>query len=213
MRRLGTLSIVCVLLITGIAVAASVHFKPRGPVFRDNGTTLNATGTLAGLGNEDVTITLQAEGTASTVGYNQGGNAAPGQNVGISATATTTISASEIQNGQLFISLTTPRGCARRGTPTGRHVRQADASRRRNGPRKATSCRLITVRLRSKSCLDGRYRVSRVGRRAVVAHLYGQPAPGGAHAVLPGFHLPLWRSSSNFIFESGFSTGFGGAQP
>ena len=33
--------------------------------------------------------------------------------------------------------------------------RQADASRRRNGPRKATSRRLITVRLRSKSCLAG----------------------------------------------------------
>src|SRR6202161_1806291 len=67
------------------------------------------------------------------------------------------------------MALARARGCAGRGSPPGHHVRQADASRRRNGPRKATYCRLITVRLRSKSCLAGRYRVSRVGRRAVVA--------------------------------------------
>src|SRR5215469_7714649 len=48
-------------------------------------------------------------------------------------------------------------------------ARQADASRRLNGPRKATSRRPITVRLRGKSCLDGEYRVPRTGRRAVVA--------------------------------------------
>ena len=46
---------------------------------------------------------------------------------------------------------------------------QADASRRRNGPRKATSCRPITVRLRSKSCPAGRPDAARAGRRAVVA--------------------------------------------
>src|SRR5712691_12339191 len=46
---------------------------------------------------------------------------------------------------------------------------QADASRRQNGPRKATSRRLITVRLRSKSCPDGGYLVPREWRRAVVA--------------------------------------------
>src|ERR1700683_2407069 len=67
------------------------------------------------------------------------------------------------------MALARARGCAGRVPPPGPTVRKADASRRRNGPRKATSCRLITVRLRSKSCLAGRYRVSRVGRRAVVA--------------------------------------------
>jgi len=36
-------------------------------------------------------------------------------------------------------------------------IRQADASRRQNGPRKTTSRRSITVRLRSKSCPAGRY--------------------------------------------------------
>src|ERR1035437_8158165 len=67
------------------------------------------------------------------------------------------------------MALARVRGCAGRGSLSGRHAGQADASRRRNGPRKATSRRLITVRLRSKSCLTGRYRVSRTGRRAVVA--------------------------------------------
>src|ERR1035441_6005136 len=67
------------------------------------------------------------------------------------------------------MALARARGCAGRGSPRGRHAGQADACRRQNGPRKATSCRLITVRLRSKSCLAGRYRVSRTGRRAVVA--------------------------------------------
>src|SRR5690606_11960883 len=48
------------------------------------------------------------------------------------------------------------RGCVDRGVPSmGTPGRQADASRRRNGPRKATFRRLITVRLRGKSCLLG----------------------------------------------------------
>src|SRR3984957_7342197 len=67
-----------------------------------------------------------------------------------------------------------PGGVPPRGPPE----KKADASRRRNGPRKATSCRLITVRLRSKSCLAGRYRVSRVGRRAVVAIEAANPSAG-----------------------------------
>src|SRR5260370_35438081 len=72
------------------------------------------------------------------------------------------------------------RGCAAQASPpAGRLSRQADASRRRNGPRKATSCRPITVRLRSKSCPAGGPDVSRVGRRAVVAHVAASPSAGG----------------------------------
>ncbi|MEY9215360.1 hypothetical protein ABH917_004806 [Thermobifida halotolerans] len=48
------------------------------------------------------------------------------------------------------------RGCVERGAlPVEAPGRQADASRRRNGPRKATFRRLITVRLRGKSCPFG----------------------------------------------------------
>ncbi|HKA68381.1 MAG TPA: phosphoribosyltransferase family protein [Actinomycetes bacterium] len=62
------------------------------------------------------------------------------------------------------------RGCVEIGRHTnGARSRQADASRRQSGPRKATLRRPITVRLRSKSCLGGRPDVFRTGRRGVVA--------------------------------------------
>src|SRR4249919_365654 len=92
------------------------------------------------------------------------------------------------------------RGCAAQASPpAGRLLGQADASRRRNGPRKATSRRLITVRLRSKSCLDGRYRVSRVGRRAVVAQRWPrtpQQANVGSKTRSAGRVPPTSRSSA-----------------
>src|SRR5277367_1146038 len=71
------------------------------------------------------------------------------------------------------MALARVRGCAGQAlgavaAPAG-PFRQADASRRQNGPRKTTSRRSITVRLSSKSCPAGGYIVPRYGRRAVVA--------------------------------------------
>ncbi|HJZ90710.1 MAG TPA: hypothetical protein VKE40_07525 [Gemmataceae bacterium] len=108
MRRIAGLALIVVGAMAAVAVAESVHFKPRGPNFTDNGTTLTATGTLAGLGNGDVTITLEASGVASTTGYNSGGNAAPGQNVGVTVTVTITISADKVKNGEVFFAIATP---------------------------------------------------------------------------------------------------------
>ena len=71
------------------------------------------------------------------------------------------------------------RGCVGPIAPRGAQVRQADASRRRNGPRKATSRRPITVRLRSKSCPDGGPDGLRPGRRGVVAVDAARPSAGG----------------------------------
>jgi hypothetical protein len=79
----------------------------------------------------------------------------------------------------LGMALARARGCAGSRLRLRSPARQADASRRLNGPRKATSCRLITVRLRSKSCLSWGHRVSRVGRRAVVAIVAANPSAGG----------------------------------
>jgi hypothetical protein len=60
-----------------------------------------------------------------------------------------------------YVGLVTParvRGCAPESVPVvGAAREQADASRRQSGPRKATLCRSITVRFRSKSCLDSAY--------------------------------------------------------
>lgn len=57
----------------------------------------------------------------------------------------------------------------------------ADASRRQNGPRKATLCRLITVRFRGKPCPAVGPDVRRSGRRAVVA---GQPLRSPQQAIV-----------------------------
>ena len=90
------------------ALAANVHWK-SGPTFTDNGVTLTASGALAGLGNQDVTITLDAVGTATSITCtNKGGNMAPGQNRPRTATTgSTSIPARKVKNGNVSFSVTT----------------------------------------------------------------------------------------------------------
>src|SRR3569833_42720 len=82
-----------------------------------------------------------------------------------------------------------------RGCAESQPARQADASRRRNGPRKATSRRPITVRLRGKSCPAGGSDVLRTGRRAVVARAPRDPqqADVGTKTRSAGRVFPLRR--------------------
>src|SRR6266496_3262016 len=74
------------------ALAASPHFKKGGePVCTFSGTTsipVACTGTLAGLGNQDLNLHLAVSGFALYQCQNGGGNTAPGQNKVLEGPAT-----------------------------------------------------------------------------------------------------------------------------
>lgn len=111
MRRTLTIlaAVIATLALSATAAfAASPHFKRGGsPVctIDQSGATASTTcsGSLAGLGNDDLLITTTVSGFAVYQCRNQGGNTAPGQNrvlVG-PVVAPTFISGDEIKNGNL----------------------------------------------------------------------------------------------------------------
>ena len=90
-----------ILIASGSAVlAANPHFV-SGPTFNANDGALTATGKVAGLGNRDVTIVLEATGV--TTCRNRGGNVPPGQTETVSGQ----VSNLRPENGQVTFSVTT----------------------------------------------------------------------------------------------------------
>ena len=88
----------------GRTLFSSPHYVVD-PTFTDNGTTLTATGSVAGLGNEDVTVVLTAQGSATIVCRNPAGNVAPGQTKDVTVSGSQTIT--DVKNGRVDYNVTT----------------------------------------------------------------------------------------------------------
>ncbi len=112
MRRLSVVfltGLLAVALTATTAMAARPHLKGRNPVsFTDNGLTLTATVSYAGLGNFDTLQELTATGNTVSTCTNKGENPSPGQNPAPTTTSGgTAVPASDITNGNVTITTTT----------------------------------------------------------------------------------------------------------
>ena len=106
MKKLILSCFVSAIMGAGSVMAQNLHFV-SGPTITDNGSTLTATGSIAGLGNNQlVVISLSSTATITTTCTNAGGNVAPGQ------IKTETVSFTEEfrsgENGRVNFTLITP---------------------------------------------------------------------------------------------------------
>ena len=107
MRKLlttGALAVTAMAFGTTQAIAANPHFI-GSPTVTDNGSSLTLSGSVAGLGNEDVLVVVTATGTVDIECTNPAGNVAPGQRKIVDLTGSTIIE--DPKNGRIWFSVTT----------------------------------------------------------------------------------------------------------
>jgi hypothetical protein len=107
LRKFGIIAVLSLMALVVAAIpalAANPHFL-SGPTFRDNGTTVTTTGTIAGLGNQNVTVQVLASGTGEVTCRNPSGRRAPGQDQEITTSGSRTNL--QTKNGKVTFSVTT----------------------------------------------------------------------------------------------------------
>ena len=90
------------------AFAQSGHFVTGGnnaPACTDEGTTVECTGKVAGLGGTTFEITIAAKGLATVECHNPAGNVAPGQDTEVTVAGTTDPQPTP-RNGQVAFTIT-----------------------------------------------------------------------------------------------------------
>jgi hypothetical protein len=113
-KRFGLLSAMIIMLMaTSAARAGSPHFV--GNVAVDVNLPqeeVTVSGKIAGLGNQDVVITIEIAGSADLYFVNKGGNEAPGQNKAPFHSLATAVFHPDAKNGTVSFKLTADLGPA-----------------------------------------------------------------------------------------------------
>jgi hypothetical protein len=105
--KIASFTLLALAISVGVVLADNAHYK-KGPFLTDNGLTATVTGSVAGLGNGNVLITLDfPNATGTTTCTNPGGNQANGQNPATPADVSGTALFTNPKNGTLAFTLTT----------------------------------------------------------------------------------------------------------
>ena len=94
--------VIALLVVPATVLAANPHFI-SGPTSSTDNNRLTVCGSIAGLGNQNVTITLSA--TADITCINRGGNPPPGLRQNVSGT----VSNLRVENGRVTFCVSTDR--------------------------------------------------------------------------------------------------------